>query len=178
MASTLRILLRRLSIPMEQYASCSFRIGAATTAAEAGLPPWLIQTLGGWSSNFFTFYIRTPASILQQVPTLRASASSSGHGVWNPSEGQCTVSLPEVVTFGGSIWDVIWVYTCHLALRVVGWVGPLPHLSSYTTGCGMRHTRWLIPYLVVIQVAAATFSALREHPTTLVPFTAKHCVVY
>ena len=37
--STLRTLLERLNIPTELYASHSFRIGAATTAAEAGLPP-------------------------------------------------------------------------------------------------------------------------------------------
>ena len=92
--STLRTLLWHLSIPTEQYASHSFWIGAATTAAEAGLPHWLIQTLGRWSSNCFTLYIRTPASILQQVPMLLASASLSGHGVWNPSEGRCTISLP------------------------------------------------------------------------------------
>ena len=55
--STLCILLQRLSIPMELYASHSFRIGAAMTAAEAGLPPWLIQTLRHWSSNCFTLYI-------------------------------------------------------------------------------------------------------------------------
>ena len=92
--STLHTLLQRLSIPTEQYASHSFWIRAATTATEAELPPWLIQTQGRWSSNCFTLYIRTPASILQQVPTLLASASLSGHGVWSPSEGQCTVSLP------------------------------------------------------------------------------------
>ena len=77
--STLRTLLPCLSIPTEQYASHSFQIGAATTAAKAGLPPLLIQTLGRWSSNCFTLYIRTPAFIFQQVPTLLASASSSGH---------------------------------------------------------------------------------------------------
>ena len=37
-------LLQRLGISSELYASHSFRIGAATSAAEAGLPPWLIQT--------------------------------------------------------------------------------------------------------------------------------------
>ena len=55
--TVLRTLLQRLGVPTELYASHSFRIGAATTAAEAGLPPWLIQTLGRWSSNCFTLYI-------------------------------------------------------------------------------------------------------------------------
>ena len=72
--STLRTILQGLGISTELYASHSFRIGAATTAAGAGLPPWLIQTLGGWSSNYFTLFIRTPPSVLQKVPSLLASS--------------------------------------------------------------------------------------------------------
>ena len=49
--SILGFQLQRLGFATESYASHSFRIGAATTAAEAGLLPWLIQTLGHWSSN-------------------------------------------------------------------------------------------------------------------------------
>ena len=74
--SILRTIFRHLGMPTEPYSSHSFRIGATTTAAEAGLPPWLIQTLGRWSSNCFTLYIRTPPSVLQKVPSLLASSSS------------------------------------------------------------------------------------------------------
>ncbi|KAL9964522.1 hypothetical protein ACROYT_G028176 [Oculina patagonica] len=87
--SILRILLQRLGFATERYASHSFRIGAATTAAEAGLPPWLIQTLGRWSSNCYTQYIRTPASILQSVPAQLATTQSSPLQSWDPSTGQC-----------------------------------------------------------------------------------------
>ena len=45
----------------------SFRIGAATTAASKGLPHWLIQTLGRWSSDCYLRYIRTPAYVLADV---------------------------------------------------------------------------------------------------------------
>ena len=62
--SILRTQLTRLGFATESYAYYSFCIGAATTAAEAGLPPWLIQTLGRWSSNGYTQYIRTPGSLL------------------------------------------------------------------------------------------------------------------
>ena len=57
--SVLRLQLQRLGFSTECYASHSFRIGAATTAAEAGLPPWLIQTLGRWSSNNFILLFHT-----------------------------------------------------------------------------------------------------------------------
>ena len=71
--STLHTLCQRLSIPTELYASHSFWIGAATTAAKAGLPPWLIQTLGRCLSNCFTLYIPSPPSILQKVPGILAA---------------------------------------------------------------------------------------------------------
>ena len=81
-ALTLCTLLQRLSIPTELYASHSFRISAATTEAEAGLPPWLIQTLKRWSSNCFTLYVQTLPSILQKVPGMLATSCPSGQGIW------------------------------------------------------------------------------------------------
>ena len=42
----------------------SFRIGAATTAAENGFEDSFIQTLGRWRSSAFTTYINTPVSTL------------------------------------------------------------------------------------------------------------------
>ncbi|XP_070556635.1 uncharacterized protein [Ptychodera flava] len=43
----------------ELYTTHSFRSGAATTAAEAGLPDWLIKTLGRWRSGSYQVYIKT-----------------------------------------------------------------------------------------------------------------------
>ena len=103
--STLRTLLQHLSISTELYASHSFRIGAATTAAEAGLPPWLIQTLGRWSSNCFTLYIRTPPSILQKVPEMLATSHSSRQGGWT-SLPIVPIIFPQPPSYAGSIWDI------------------------------------------------------------------------
>ena len=41
------------------YAGHSFRIGAATSAAAAGIPAHMVQALGCWSSDAFKFYTRS-----------------------------------------------------------------------------------------------------------------------
>lgn len=55
-----RLALGSLGLEAREYAGHSFRIGAATAAAEAGLEDSVIQSLGRWSSSAFLQYIRTP----------------------------------------------------------------------------------------------------------------------
>ena len=49
------------------YSGHSFRIGAATVAAEQGVPDHLIRTLRRWSSDAYQIYIRTPVSSIVRV---------------------------------------------------------------------------------------------------------------
>ena len=52
--------LVRAGIETTGYSGHSFRIGAATAAAEAGLEDSVIQALGRWSSSVFLRYVRSP----------------------------------------------------------------------------------------------------------------------
>ena len=55
-------------VNLTRFTGHSFRIGAATSAAQAGLPESLIQTLGRWRSSAYRRYIRTPTATLLDVP--------------------------------------------------------------------------------------------------------------
>ena len=60
----LRDAARHAGLPYRSLKGHSFRIGAASTAAAAGLPDWLIKVLGRWSSDCYQLYIRTPRNVL------------------------------------------------------------------------------------------------------------------
>ena len=71
----IRQALSQLGLPAEQFAGHSFRIGAATAAAQAGLEDSVIQALGRWSSAAFLLYVRTPREHLAQFTARLASQS-------------------------------------------------------------------------------------------------------
>ena len=56
----LRDALSQAGVDTAHYAGHSFRIGAATAAAQAGFSDSFIKTLGRWKSSAFLAYIRTP----------------------------------------------------------------------------------------------------------------------
>ena len=56
--------LKRMGVRAELYAGHSFRIGAATAAAEASLEDSVIRLLGRWNSDAFLRYVRTPRDTL------------------------------------------------------------------------------------------------------------------
>lgn len=51
----------------------SFRIGAATTAAESQTPDYLVQTLGRWKSQSYLRYTRISQSLIRQTQNLLAA---------------------------------------------------------------------------------------------------------
>lgn len=51
------------------YSAHSLRAGGATSAANTGIPPYLIKKLGRWSSNCFEIYIREPKAAIYKAQT-------------------------------------------------------------------------------------------------------------
>ena len=73
----LRSILQQCGYQSNNFYSHSFRIGAATSAAAAGIPAWLIKVLGRWSSDCYELYIKTPQCTILTVPKLLVSHRSA-----------------------------------------------------------------------------------------------------
>ena len=58
--SKVREALKATGLPEQNFTGHSFRIGAATATASAGIENSVIRTLGRWSSSAYLVYIRTP----------------------------------------------------------------------------------------------------------------------
>ena len=69
----LRTALDRCGINSTQYSGHSFRIGAASAAAQAGIEDSVIQMLGRWHSSAYVRYIRTPREQLAALSARMAS---------------------------------------------------------------------------------------------------------
>ena len=65
--AAVRSALESLGVDVTRYSGHSFRVGAATAAAQVGLSDSFIQTLGRWRSSAYLRYIRTPRSSLLAV---------------------------------------------------------------------------------------------------------------
>ena len=63
----IRSALQSAGIDPTQYAGHSFRIGAATTAAQRGIQDSTIKILGRWKSDAYLRYIKIPKEHLVQV---------------------------------------------------------------------------------------------------------------
>ena len=66
-ASLITSTLQRAGINDKQYNTHSFRIGAATTAKEAGISDVEIKMLGRWKSSAYQLYVRTPRDKLVKL---------------------------------------------------------------------------------------------------------------
>ena len=81
---TILQLLSQVGFDHMAYASHSFRIGAATTAAAAGLPAWIIKSLGCWSSNVYISYIHRQPHLTPAIHQLLSCTDASNQLPWDP----------------------------------------------------------------------------------------------
>ena len=66
--------LTQIGIDASKYTGHSFRIGAATTAAEQGIEDSTIQLLGRWKSTAYLTYVRPPADHLAKMCKIMSKA--------------------------------------------------------------------------------------------------------
>lgn len=69
----LRAAARYAGLPYKSLKGLSFCVGAASTAAAAGLPNWLIKVLGRWSSGCYQLYIHSSKNVLMAAAPRMAS---------------------------------------------------------------------------------------------------------
>ena len=78
-----------LGLPQDDYAGHSFRIGAATSAALAGVEDSTIQALERWQIAAFLQYIRMPreqlAAISPRLASMAATSATPGNIRYNHS---------------------------------------------------------------------------------------------
>ena len=75
----IRNILDSIGFPPSDYAGHSFRIGAVTSAALAGIEDSTIQLLGQWQSAAFLRYVRTPQERLAALSVTLACQGQSNN---------------------------------------------------------------------------------------------------
>ena len=76
-STSLDAILQELHLEKGHYNTHSFRIGAATSAREAGINDSHIMMLGRWRSSAYQSYIRTPPETLARLSKTLASGIST-----------------------------------------------------------------------------------------------------
>ena len=88
-----------------RFSSHSLRIGAATSAASAGIPDRTIRALGRWSSDCCHKYVRLSLNALTAVPGQMASVKKS------PKPGFLTsLFIRSIATMRFVLWGSVWVH--------------------------------------------------------------------
>eukprot|EP00731_Ephydatia_muelleri_P026363 Em0018g463a len=75
LVAAMRLALEKAGINQTDYCSHSFRIGAATTAAEKGIEDSVIKTLGRWKSAAYQQYVRIPTERLVHLSAVLATST-------------------------------------------------------------------------------------------------------
>ena len=115
------------------YASHSFCIGAATTAAATRFPSWSIKALGKWSSDAYLTYVRCPHSVIASASRILSSASVTNCPTWNPDNWPSGILTTMLDTLHSVThpWCIInyFIYVIHQLLHLFMLCGNMMSLN-------------------------------------------------
>ena len=78
--------LAHQNIDSSKYSGHSFRIGAATAAAAAGVPDHMIKMMGRWESSAYLLYVRTSRETLAALSKRLVHPANQGESSMGRSE--------------------------------------------------------------------------------------------
>ena len=64
LVNSTKLYLSKIGIDPDHFTAHSYRVGGATSAAEAGLSDWEIKLMGRWSRDTYQTYIKAPITTL------------------------------------------------------------------------------------------------------------------
>ena len=128
-------------------------IGAASSAARAGIPDSLLQSFSLWRSSAFQRFIRTPTVTLLSIPlTLTQAPLNLGRpGLWNGTPGRPFITVVVVIVAVALV--LLPLYVVVLFMILVAVLSVIMSNNKSVKSCmwvGVSEKRWRVTVRLIM----------------------------